>query len=318
MAWVRAPSTGTAQGPDASWERPHERAGPSPGGNVGQQPRTPSQGRKRRRPPCSVRRKNRSSSPLAATERWPLRLAGDDPASGAFVVAQARASPWHPPAARHRWRQAAKEDAQALHHRFLPHRHRLTKSNHASAHGQAEGENRTLKEATAQRCAHESHDQLRQHLAAFLAARNFPKRLKTPRGLTPHEHVRKIGSENPSPFKSDPPGLASGLYPCPEPTARSEAAIQPIKPPLDDSRAGREIFDAGSLRNDFPVRQERAHGRRLIWLDNDATTPRPRSAIDRIAGPAPRRRVHVTVMSGWPANSVSTGFWTCATAMSSP
>jgi hypothetical protein len=31
-----------------------------------------------------------------------------------------------------------------------------------------------------------------QHLADFLAAYNFAKRLKTLRGLTPHEYVCKI------------------------------------------------------------------------------------------------------------------------------
>jgi len=67
------------------------------------------------------------------------------------------------------------------------------------------------------------------------------------------------------------------------PSTRSEAAIQPITPRLDDSRAGREIFDAGSLRDDFPILQERVHGRRLIWLDNGATTQKPHSVIDRIA-----------------------------------
>lgn len=49
--------------------------------------------------------------------------------------------------------------------------------------------NRTLKDASVKRCHYESHDQLREHLAAFLAAYNFAKRLKTPRGLTPHEYV---------------------------------------------------------------------------------------------------------------------------------
>ena len=42
--------------------------------------------------------------------------------------------------------------------------------------------NRTLKDATVIRYYYESHDQLREHLAAFLAAYNFAKRLKTLRG----------------------------------------------------------------------------------------------------------------------------------------
>jgi hypothetical protein len=53
--------------------------------------------------------------------------------------------------------------------------------------GQVERMNRTLKEAAVQRCYYESHEQLRAHLADFLAAYNFAKRLKSLCGLTPHE-----------------------------------------------------------------------------------------------------------------------------------
>jgi transposase InsO family protein len=90
--------------------------------------------------------------------------------------------------------------------------HRLTKPNHPWTNGQVERMNRTLKEATVKRYYYESHDQLRQHLAAFLAAYNFAKRLKTLRGLTPHEYVCKIWIEKPVAFKSDPTHLTSGLY----------------------------------------------------------------------------------------------------------
>ena len=45
--------------------------------------------------------------------------------------------------------------------------------------------NRTIKEATVKRYHYESHDQLRQHLADFVAAYNFGRRLKTLKGLTP-------------------------------------------------------------------------------------------------------------------------------------
>jgi hypothetical protein len=39
--------------------------------------------------------------------------------------------------------------------------------------------NHTLKEATVRRHHYEDHQQLRDHLAAFLDAYNFAKRLKT-------------------------------------------------------------------------------------------------------------------------------------------
>jgi cysteine desulfurase / selenocysteine lyase len=41
-------------------------------------------------------------------------------------------------------------------------------------------------------------------------------------------------------------------------------------------------IDANLLRQDFPILQERVNGRPLIWLDNAATTQKPRLVIDRI------------------------------------
>lgn len=56
--------------------------------------------------------------------------------------------------------------------------HRLTKPNHPWTNGQVERMNRTLKEATVYRCYYDTHEQLREHLATFLMAYNFAKRLK--------------------------------------------------------------------------------------------------------------------------------------------
>jgi hypothetical protein len=63
--------------------------------------------------------------------------------------------------------------------------HRLTKPKHPWTNGQVERMNRTIKAATVQRFYYESHQQLRQHLADFVAAYNFGRRLKTLKGLTP-------------------------------------------------------------------------------------------------------------------------------------
>jgi transposase InsO family protein len=90
--------------------------------------------------------------------------------------------------------------------------HRLTKPNHPWTNGQVERMNRTLKEATVQRYHYDSHEQLRSHLADFLAAYNFAKRLKTLQGLTPHEYVCRIWTEDPARFKADPIHHTPGLY----------------------------------------------------------------------------------------------------------
>lgn len=73
--------------------------------------------------------------------------------------------------------------------------HRLTKPNHPWTNGQVERMNRTIKEATVKRYQYDSHDQLRVHLADFMAAYNFARRLKTLSGLTPYEYICKIWTE---------------------------------------------------------------------------------------------------------------------------
>ena len=67
--------------------------------------------------------------------------------------------------------------------------HRTTKPKHPWTNGQVERMNRTIKEATVKRFYYETHDQLREHLANFVAAYNFAKRLKTLHGLTPYESI---------------------------------------------------------------------------------------------------------------------------------
>ena len=42
-------------------------------------------------------------------------------------------------------------------------------------------------------------------------------------------------------------------------------------------------FHVEAVRRDFPVLQERVHGRQLVWLDNGATTQKPQVVIDRLA-----------------------------------
>lgn len=89
--------------------------------------------------------------------------------------------------------------------------HRLTRPKHPWTNGQVERMNRTLKEATVKRYHYSSHQQLKAHLAAFLDAYNFAKRLKTLRGLTPYEATCKAWADTPDRFSRDPTHLTSGL-----------------------------------------------------------------------------------------------------------
>ena len=102
--------------------------------------------------------------------------------------------------------------------------HRLTQPNHPWTNGQVERipltlcrqtvaghRNRTIKEATVKRFHYERHDQLRTHLADFLAAYNFARRLKTLSGLTPYEYICKIWTSEPDRFILDPIHQMPGL-----------------------------------------------------------------------------------------------------------
>jgi len=82
--------------------------------------------------------------------------------------------------------------------------HRLTKPKHPWTNGQVERMNRTIKEATVKRFYYETHDQLRSHLANFVTAYNFAKRLKTLKGLTPYEYICKIWTNEPERSTFDP------------------------------------------------------------------------------------------------------------------
>ncbi len=44
-----------------------------------------------------------------------------------------------------------------------------------------------------------------------------------------------------------------------------------------------EAFHVESIRRDFPALQQQVHGKPLIWLDNAATTQKPRSVIEALA-----------------------------------
>jgi transposase InsO family protein len=89
--------------------------------------------------------------------------------------------------------------------------HRLTKPKHPWTNGQVERMNRTIKDATVKRFYYETHGQLRSHLADFVAAYNFAKRLKTLKGLTPYEFICKTWTKEPERFTLDPLQQMPGL-----------------------------------------------------------------------------------------------------------
>jgi cysteine desulfurase/selenocysteine lyase len=58
--------------------------------------------------------------------------------------------------------------------------------------------------------------------------------------------------------------------------------FRPDLAPAEIERSNRPL-DSRLIRQDFPILQERVHGRQLIWLDNAATTQKPNAVIDRLS-----------------------------------
>jgi transposase InsO family protein len=89
--------------------------------------------------------------------------------------------------------------------------HRLTKIKRPWTNGQVERMNRTIKDATVKRFHYDDHDQLRAHLANFISAYNFGRRLKTLKGLTPYEFICKQWTIEPERYTLNPIHQMPGL-----------------------------------------------------------------------------------------------------------
>jgi transposase InsO family protein len=89
--------------------------------------------------------------------------------------------------------------------------HRTTKPKHPWTNGQVERMNRTIKDATVKRFHYDDHDQLKRHLADFISAYNFGRRLKTLKGLTPYEFICKCWTSEPERFMLNPLHQMPGL-----------------------------------------------------------------------------------------------------------
>jgi cysteine desulfurase/selenocysteine lyase len=91
-------------------------------------------------------------------------------------------------------------------------------------------------------------------------------RAPTPAAALPDDGYYFLKDENPLAITSAPP-----------------PAPAPIAPSLSDASSGVRPFNAAANREDFPILREKVHGRRLIWLDNGATTQKPQAVIDRLS-----------------------------------
>jgi cysteine desulfurase/selenocysteine lyase len=102
--------------------------------------------------------------------------------------------------------------------------------------------------------------------------------LATPQVAGSITPLRASGTSSPYPFLGEGRQLA--------PAAAIPAKDDPFRVPtqtLPGLNLSSQPFDVQAIRRDFPILQERVHGKPLIWLDNAATTQKPQSVIDRLS-----------------------------------
>ncbi len=93
------------------------------------------------------------------------------------------------------------------------------------------------------------------------------------------------------PAKSFAPAEAAPQHGATAPAApvQAPAGLSPQIVALETAPAAIDLgpatrpFDAYTVKRDFPILQEKVHGKPLVWLDNAATTQKPQSVIDRIS-----------------------------------
>lgn len=86
-------------------------------------------------------------------------------------------------------------------------KHRTTKIFTPQTNGLVERFNRTIKEQTIMKYFYEEVEHLREHLAQFVLAYNYAKKLKGLNYVTPYEKLVSIYNQTPEYFKADPTHL---------------------------------------------------------------------------------------------------------------
>ena len=109
----------------------------------------------------------------------------------------------------------------------------------------------------------------------------------SPGGFAAFDPVALLGGSSAlqAPSIDAPPGYlpdasALGLESEVAPTASLPHEIQSGDPIVRD--LGGAAFDPYAVRRDFPILDQRVNGKPLVWLDNAATTQKPRAVIERL------------------------------------
>lgn len=86
----------------------------------------------------------------------------------------------------------------------------------------------------------------------------------------------------PAPGKVAGPAATASRTPAGTPSGVEAYEFRPDLAP-DELGIAKRPLDAKLIRRDFPILEERVHGRPLVWLDNAATTQKPNAVIERIS-----------------------------------
>ncbi len=66
-------------------------------------------------------------------------------------------------------------------------------------------------------------------------------------------------------------------------TGKQDANVNNSSPANNKAGLAKPPFDVNLVKKDFPILQEQVNGKPLIWLDNAATTQKPKAVIDRVS-----------------------------------
>jgi len=112
--------------------------------------------------------------------------------------------------------------------------------------------------------------------------RNLLGQLGSATALVPPER-----QQPPASVPTAPPAPNLALVPrapAPAPKAEPRPLAIELRPELvPDLGLPARPFDPHSVRRDFPILDQKVHGKPLIWLDNAATTQKPKAVIDRLS-----------------------------------
>ena len=125
------------------------------------------------------------------------------------------------------------------------------------------------------------------HLLEHLSSRFDPRSHRWPymKLHLPRVHIRK---KVPADYRDQPQraqrdyGEHGDRY-CPVPQSPLQSAFVLLRKPVKSMLEFLVESPDEAVRRDFPILQERVHGKPLVWLDNAATTQKPQSVIDRIS-----------------------------------